>query len=558
MSQPQEFPTPLKLILLSTVMLLIILVPMFGYYQNVVAPTLNPPNGGCPSGETPKNGICAVNDPYTLIWNGTVTGAGSTTTGNTLWYSNTNVPTSTPTRSAVPTKYVECISDPGPAVSRTLVSFSISIKKIGSPTGTFIGRYWDGTPAAGLEPSHSCAPNNLGWTDSLTPAFDLSTVPTSYTTYTFKFNIIVPAGKPFAVGFWDTCTSCDLSNYVAAGVSATAPTGQNASSFESITGWDCDVPAGCPTTNDFQFEMDYGVACPLGFSCMNSGLSLNNYATLIANATFPAVMLTTSTITTSTAASKELLFYETWGNSTNILASKPFAWYLTINSTLPQTQNYNPLTDPNTAMVVIVYPSASGNNKYYIYQQKDSGAAVLTASGQSQNPYPTCPQTATLYICSNSAVSTEGSTNFLSITALLNYTGSGSNTGGAGAGTPNANSLLCSNNTPANLNSGFCSTPGSPQSNTPCSSPSAGICTTNTFPFLNVQGQYYLGFWSNASQTGNILFGTSNTGNVDKRANGVYYWIPNPSCPPTCAQTDTCGFFGWLGKTFSGAVNTVF
>jgi hypothetical protein len=54
------------------------------------------------------------------------------------------------------------------------------------------------------------------------------------------------------------------------------------------------------------------------------------------------------------------------------------------------------------------------------------------------------------------------------------------------------------------------------------------------------------------------LFGTSNTGNVDKRANGVYYWVPNPSCPPTCAVTDTGGFFGWLGKTFGAAVdNTV-
>jgi len=566
MTQTQEFPAPLKLILLSTVLLLIILVPLFGYYQNNVVPNLPPP--GCPAQYVLKDGNCVVADPYTLIWNGTITGAGSQTTGLNIKKQQSVAPTNDvnlnggPDNTITDYRLEEAFCDNQLPVF-TLARIDITLKRVGNPTGTVIGQIWDGLILQEPLPATNgnCSENNLNQNNYGT-AISMSSIPTSYTTISFigSFSIL-GSTHDYAIGVKVNCNGgCDVSNYITIGiVSVGGNSGENGwvhmTTFEPGNCAQPGTPA-CPTSYKYQYALYGGLTCPLGFNCLNSGLSLNNYATLIANATFPAVMLTTSTITTSTAASKELLFYETWGNSTAVLNNKPFAWYLTINSTLPQTQNYNPLTDPNVAMILIVYPSATNN--YYVYQQKDAGSAVLTASGQSQNPYPTCPQTATLYICSHETTTpAEGTTNFLAMTTLLNYTGSGSNTGGAGSGTPNANSLLCENTTPANLNSGFCSTPGTPQANNPCSNPSSGICTTNTFPFLNVQGQYYLGFWSNASQTGNILFGTSNTGNVDKRANGVYYWVPNPSCPPTCAVTDTGGFFGWLRRGFDGAVNTV-
>lgn len=558
-------PTSVKFSIFAVILIMLVLVPSYAYWSNNVAPYQNPPNGGCPSGHTPKNGICAVNDPYTLLWNGTVTGAGTSVTSLQVAKTQSSAPTndvsfnSGPSTSPVTYRLMEAYCDGQFATAFTLVRIDFTVKRIGAPTGTIIGKTWSGGPFG--SPNGNCADNNVAQATFGT-TIDISTLSTSYQTVSFLGSFAVGTTLDYAFGVQIACTSCSPTNYITAGiVSVGGNTGENAwLNVPTDVPGNCGVPSNnapaCPTSYKYQYTLYSGLNCPLGFGCMNSGLSGSNFATLIANATFPAVMLTSSSVTVSTAASKELLFYETWGNSTVLLNNKPFAWYLTVNATLPNTPSYSPLTDPNVAMVVVVYPATSGVNNYYIYQQKDAGSAVLGASGQSQNPFPTCPQTSTLYICSQSTNVAEGSTNFLAISTLLNYTGSGG-PNGVNSGV-NANSLMCSNVTPANLNSGFCTTPGSPQGVNPCTAPSSGICTTNTFPFLNVQNQYYLGMWSNASQTGKVLFGTSNTGAVDKKANAVYYWIPNPSCPPTCAQTDTGGFFGWFGKTVNGAVNTVF
>ncbi|HYT41777.1 MAG TPA: hypothetical protein VEP90_05485, partial [Methylomirabilota bacterium] len=385
----------------------------------------------------------------------------------------------------------------------------------------------------------------------------MSLVPTTYTTYIFKFNINVPANKPFAVGFWDTCTFCDVSNYVTVGVSATAPTGQNAASFESISGWDCATPAGCPTTNDFQFTMLYANLCPAGYTCQNAFNDVNNLLNLKANSTFPGIAISNSPIDFASAASKELFWFETWTNSTNIV-SQPIAWFLTTNQTLATQTNYNPLNDSSVILINIMYPNpTNGIKNYYNYQAKTAGQSLISTSGTETNPYPTCPQSATLYICSQSTAAF--GTAFHDFSMTMNYTGT------ASAGGPNGASLTCSDTTPGvGPNTyDFCLSAYAPS---PCASANAPACSTRVFPYLNVnQGPYYIGYWSAAGQTGNIQFGTSNSGAFSRRANMAFVWVPNP-CGGTavnCAQstTDTGGFFGWLGHTvgtaFSIAGNTL-
>lgn len=263
-----------------------------------------------------------------------------------------------------------------------------------------------------------------------------------------------------------------------------------------------------------------------------------------------AVELTTSPIDVSTSASKELLFFETWHNFTTIAASFPWGWYLTTNKTLPIQAGYSPLNDPSVAMASVVYPAGGASNvkNYYNYQSKNGNQKLVADSNLGTDPYPNCPQTATLYECIHS---TGGyGSQYLSISNTLNFTGNG---GASGAGSSQSSSLFCNDTVPAALT--FCSSQlagGGPFS--PCTA-STQACATNTFPFLNMQsGPFYLGFWSSVGQTAVIQFGTTNSGTLDVRANAVYYWLPNPATtavvPPS--TLDPGGFFGPLIKALLG------
>lgn len=269
-------------------------------------------------------------------------------------------------------------------------------------------------------------------------------------------------------------------------------------------------------------------------------------------ATTSAVALTNAPIDVSTSASKELLFYETWHNTTAIVANQPWGWYLTTNSTLPTTANYNPLNDSSVALADVVYPAGGSSNikNYYSYQSKTPGEQLLATSGLATNPYPGCSQASTLYEC-DSGNSGYSNTQFFSISSVLNYTGSAS-------GALNANngaSIFCVDTPPGagSPTNGFCSSQTSPPTINPCTGQSQQYCVTYTLPFLNINGgPFYLGFWSSAGQTGTILFGTSLTGGSDARANSVWYWVPNPTTATT-ATTAPEGFLGFLGHVIGGA-----
>lgn len=264
-----------------------------------------------------------------------------------------------------------------------------------------------------------------------------------------------------------------------------------------------------------------------------------------------SVALTNSPIDVSTSASKELLFYETWHNLTNIVANQPWGWYLTTNSTLPTQPNYTPLNDSSVVMANLVYPAggASATKNYYSYQQKAGGQQLLAASGVGQNPYPSCPQTSTLYIC-DSGNAAYRSINFQSISTTLNYTGNG--------GDNKTYSLYCVDGTPgagSPTSNPYCSNATQTPTLSACLGTTQEICASQVLPFLNINGgPFYLGFWSSAGQTGTIEFATSNTGTSDARANSVWYWVPNPTTA-TPATTESTSFIGFLGHVIGGAYN---
>lgn len=297
------------------------------------------------------------------------------------------------------------------------------------------------------------------------------------------------------------------------------------------------------------------IPCPHGYTCSNAGVDANNLLNLFANSTNPGVAISNSPIDFASAASKELFWFETWNNNSNYVA-QPIGWFLTTNQTLATQKSYNPLNDPSIVMVNILYPLTGGKNIYYNYQAKIPGQSLLTSSGAGTNPYPSCPQSSTLFICAQNNINGGG---FRDFSMTMNYTGT---TGGGGV---NGASLTCNESTPGpGPNTyDFCLAAYSPS---PCTGVTAVACSTRVFPYLNVNaGPYYIGYWSAANQTGNILFGTSNSGAFDRRANMAFVWVPNP-CGGTavnCTQstTDTGGFFGWLGhqigNTFSVVGNTL-
>ena len=286
--------------------------------------------------------------------------------------------------------------------------------------------------------------------------------------------------------------------------------------------------------------------CIYGYTCQNARGDIDGVLNLSANSTYPGIAVSNSPIDFSSAASKELFWYETFQfNGTH--NSQPFGWFLTTNQTFASQSNYLPFNDSSVVLLNIAYPVGPIVN-YYNYQAKTAGQSLLLASGLGENPYPTCPQTSTLYICAHGNVVT--SAQFRAFSMTMNYTGT------TGSASPNGASLTCDDASPTvgpNIYD-FCLMP---QDTTPCTL-DAFVCGTTLFPYLNVNGgPYYLGFWSAAGQTGNIQFGTSANGPFARRANLAFVWVPNP-CGGTavnCTQstTDSGGFLGWLGHTVGTA-----
>src|SRR6266705_2416862 len=262
MTQPQEFPAPLKLILLSTVLLLIILVPMFGYYQNVVVPNLPP---SCPPQYVLNDGNCVVADPYTLIWNGTITGAGSSTTALSVNYQQSVAPTAFAATGGsgggVGDQYYEKCFNTNSQTSFTLARIDITVKKVGSPTGTIIGEVWNNGILNNV--NGNCAFQRPAGQTAFGSSIDVATVGTSYQTITFvgSYSVVPSGSNSFAYGIKYTCATCDASNYLAVGIVSIGTAGtstENAYLNTPDNQGNCATPAfntGCPTAYKYQYAL---------------------------------------------------------------------------------------------------------------------------------------------------------------------------------------------------------------------------------------------------------------------------------------------------------------
>lgn len=342
-------------------------------------------------------------------------------------------------------------------------------------------------------------------------------------------------------------------------------TDTNPSTTQSI-GWTASADTTYNST-DYVYNMfelkSAPTPCPGGYSCSNAEVDSNSNINLFATPSAPAVALSTSPIDTSTCSSKECLFYESWHNATAWTNLKPWAWFLRTNATLPTESTYDPLQDPSIALIIIAYPvnNIPGLINYYEYMAKSVGQSLLSASGFPSNPgISSCSQTSTLYGCL-SEEQDQGGSAFYPMATVLNFTGSSNSDLNSGHSGQAGTSFLAGEDGTVNSINIFSGNPGVTPPLLPCADPdSAYGCGSYTLPFFNMQSSYYIGFYSASGQSSNIQFGTSYgaplTSAFAHNANSVWYWIPTVT---TSVQgtTDTGGFFGFLGRTFGGAVSTV-
>lgn len=284
-------------------------------------------------------------------------------------------------------------------------------------------------------------------------------------------------------------------------------------------------------------------ACIIGYKCFNTSIVNSNLATN-PTATFPSVALTNSSIDLSTCAGKACAFSEgITGFSTPYTGTEEWAWFLTQNNTLPVSQSYSPLQDPSVALLVIAVGQSPSANPppvmdYYVYMQRQPGQVMSIGK---DDPYPVCPQTGTLFICQsfqNTAF------NFLNL--VLNYTGNG------GMVSTSGESYLCIG---GGSGSKDCLVGGA--NNVQIDFANTFLNINYTQPWLNLQNNYYQGFWQNPlgsnieAATG---WGTSPT-TASLQTNVISVYVPATS--PANPQTTEGGFFGWVGRALGGAYNFV-
>lgn len=564
-----HFPSWSKIALLTAIMLSLTLIPAYAYWGINILPQ-SQPSGPC----SYALNTCP-NDPFTILWNGTITSSppGYVSTGFNDNCSSNLVCTATLSvtqgNGIVIAVFYQGFGFGNPAISdsfssvwvsdafiqsfgniRMAIWHTLSVASSGSDTFNICtGCFTNGAPFdftvnqfRGLTSVGALANNDGAGApaNSGTNTQTITTLAGSIVFETFHFRDSVCESVTLNSG-QVLIRQVSLQPFVPCTVATTAYTANVGAGSNSFTiGWSGgSSPQGM---NHLVLELrgSFGNNCPPGYSCVNSNFDLTGHITQNPNATFAALALTKSPIDLSTGASKELLFFETWLNASPMTG--PWGWYLTKNATLPATAGYNPLNDPTVSMMNVVYWGST--QRSYVYLQKNINQPLGPSSGLATDPYPTCPQSSTLYICASNNVA---SSLYTSLSTVLNYTGC--NQGTTACGTNEGLSLLCSSMTgETTLN--FCASATTPPNYTPCTS---ALCATQTLPFLNIQASpLYLGFWSSAGNGANLKWGTSNTGTFSNRANGVYYWVPNPTAN-TPSVTQPTSFFGWLGNVIGGA-----
>jgi len=296
--------------------------------------------------------------------------------------------------------------------------------------------------------------------------------------------------------------------------------------------------------------------CTTAYVCNNAFIETGDVI-LAPNSTFPGVAISTSAVDLSTGAGKSIAFSQDLDAAVRPMAGlEQFAWFLRTNGTIPLTQNWNPLFDSNVVLAVYAVVESCGTSglgtkfcqiSYYVYVQRQVGQQLaISTAGPSTgvfDPYPligTCPSLQTIFMCYGNANVTQNGSNFAAL--ALNFT--------AGVtGTTSGASYLC--NGSQNQLGTVCSLGGADNSQITINNVPQPL--KFLFPWMSLQNQYYSGFWESndygftgRSPESEFISGQGSLANV------ISVFVPSGS-----GTTDTGGFFGWVGRALGGAYNTV-
>jgi hypothetical protein len=285
-----------------------------------------------------------------------------------------------------------------------------------------------------------------------------------------------------------------------------------------------------------------------GYLCENAHFT-GGMLGLDANATTQGIAISKGAIDLSQCSAKACAFANGFCAGGSSCTAAPlssfhvgdrFAWGLTANSTLPTQRGYNPINDQ--AMALLVYCVVQGADKIncYVYMQRQPGQLPLQSVGD--DPYPSCNYALTLFRCMNVPTNKVGGSNGDNLVA--NYTGGNTGAGNTGGSYWCGGSVASGPDTCAVGGKGFIAD----QNQGTISYPGYNFNQT-LFPWLNVQNNYHMMFWSHAGNPNYEFFTQANS-------NGgiISYYVPPTS--PASPTTDTGGFFGWVGRSLGGAWNS--
>jgi hypothetical protein len=323
-----------------------------------------------------------------------------------------------------------------------------------------------------------------------------------------------------------------------------------------------DTITNTDPTNTYEMPSDQQILlvggssfCPSSYQCGNgdfayatTDLGAGSYAFALApNATYPAIVMTSSAVDLSNCASKACAInLDFIGNAVDpdFTAGQEFGWYFSTNGTYPLYQSYDPLTDPSVvAAIVCTIQSTTTLEDCAVWTERQNGVSLYAQAGvTSEDVGSTCATGSTLYLCHQATITNDDGSNFLSL--VLNYTG------GAGVGTA-GQSYACLGK--PNTHTGCVVGGGNNVNGGNSIDTTASMTNSTLFPSLNVQNSYYIGFWEQSANSNpmEVLAYTTDAG-----APTISYYVPSPATAINTGQQDTGGFFGWLGRTLGGAVNT--
>jgi len=581
----EPIPTPLKTMLIVALLIAVIMIPTAFFYYST--PGLGIPN---PTPPSPKP------DPFTTLWNGQIspnlsTGSLSRIAGSSGNCSDNWVTCATGSQTVTGNLIVVIITqrtfggNPVTSVTDTLSTSYTQLADFSNGGFSRFTVYTGGPTATGSDTitAHSGAPNNgfqgsvfaeqyTGWSGSFGNTANTQTTSTTGTSGTDTLALSTSSSSIVLESMFmdanagscgtfsgDTGQSlignlCNTTNANQADrTSDWDTTGKSGSNSYTVSwsGWTSSSKSFVHYLLEIQsFQVTTTCTINTAWSCVNAKIRGGDIF-LNPNSTTPGVVLSTSAVDFSTGASKSLAFAEmglpTFLNDSNTLhnfVGEEYAWYLTLNATLPTQAGYTPLNDGSVTLLVMGFVSAASTYHYYVYMQRQLGATMNLGT---DDPLSQCQQSSTLYLCANTGSSSPPQ-QLMSLVANF--------TGGANGGSCNANgqgpscSYLCYS---AASQPATCSLGGKGNSQINIS---AAQALNYTQPWMNLQTSYHVGFWMH-NVTGGYSFRyytSGQTGGIGTSANVFSIYIPTL---PTAGPQDTGGFFGWLGRTVGGAVNTV-